>query len=205
MEVFLFPLVNVTLFPGTTKPLNIFEARYLKMVEDSLKTQTPIALGFVDDPLKIRGLKVGEPVDYVQSVCGYGHPQVIEERENGSRLVFLYGMGKLKIHSLKKDSEPYLVCEAEVIKEETVIGDFRMAQLRKLHQMLNRWIERNIIDPAQREIFTRSISQPLEIIGASASYLIRDHDIQQEVLEKNSLEEKIELIYRLASSSELAQ
>jgi ATP-dependent Lon protease len=114
-------------------------------------------------------------------------------------------MGKLKIKSLKKDSEPYLVCEAEVIKEDTNIGDFRKAQLRKLHQMLNRWIERNILDPAQSEIFARSISQPLEIIGASASYLIRDHDIQQEVLEKNSLEEKIELIYRLASSSELAQ
>lgn len=204
MEIFLFPLVNVTLFPGTTKPLNIFESRYLKMIQDSIQTQTPIALGFVDDPLKVKSLQVGESVDYVQSICGYGHPQIIEERENGSLLVFIYGMGKIRLKNLKRDSEPYLVCEAEVIKEVDTLTEFRMAQLRKLHLLLNRWIERNIVDPAQREIFARSISQPQEIIGASASYLIRDHDFQQEVLEKNTFEEKVELIYRLAGSSELS-
>ena len=33
----IFPLSNFIMFPGTTVPLNIFEPRYLQMVNDSMK------------------------------------------------------------------------------------------------------------------------------------------------------------------------
>ncbi|HRO67146.1 MAG TPA: LON peptidase substrate-binding domain-containing protein, partial [Pseudobdellovibrionaceae bacterium] len=57
MDVYLFPLVNVTLFPRTTKPLNIFEPKYLDMVRDAISTKTPIALGFIEDPAAITEVK----------------------------------------------------------------------------------------------------------------------------------------------------
>lgn len=48
LKLFLFPLGETVLHPGTSKPLNIFEPRYLKMIEDAVSSKTPIALGFVD-------------------------------------------------------------------------------------------------------------------------------------------------------------
>jgi len=33
-----FPLSNFIIFPHTTVPLNIFEPRYIEMINDSMKT-----------------------------------------------------------------------------------------------------------------------------------------------------------------------
>ena len=39
-----FPLSNFIIFPQTTVPLNIFEPRYVKMIQDSIKTNKMIGL-----------------------------------------------------------------------------------------------------------------------------------------------------------------
>ena len=40
----IFPLSNFILFPKATVPLNIFEPRYLTMIDDSMKTNKMIGL-----------------------------------------------------------------------------------------------------------------------------------------------------------------
>ena len=40
----IFPLSNFIMFPGTTVPLNIFEPRYIDMVNDSMKTDRYIGI-----------------------------------------------------------------------------------------------------------------------------------------------------------------
>ena len=40
----IFPLSNFIMFPGTTVPLNIFEPRYLQMVNDSMKKHRIIGM-----------------------------------------------------------------------------------------------------------------------------------------------------------------
>ena len=40
----LFPLENFIIFPNTTVPLNIFEPRYIKMVNDSIKSDKFIGI-----------------------------------------------------------------------------------------------------------------------------------------------------------------
>ena len=39
-----FPLSNFILFPKTSVPLNVFEPRYMTMIDDSLKTNKMIGL-----------------------------------------------------------------------------------------------------------------------------------------------------------------
>ncbi len=39
-----FPLSNFIIFPNTTVPLNIFEARYIDMVNDSMKNNKFIGM-----------------------------------------------------------------------------------------------------------------------------------------------------------------
>uniref|UniRef100_UPI00404B022A LON peptidase substrate-binding domain-containing protein n=1 Tax=Candidatus Pelagibacter sp. TaxID=2024849 RepID=UPI00404B022A len=39
-----FPLGNFIIFPNTTVPLNIFEPRYIEMINDSMKTNKLIGL-----------------------------------------------------------------------------------------------------------------------------------------------------------------
>ena len=40
----IFPLSNFIIFPNTTVPLNIFEPRYVEMINDSMKTNKMIGL-----------------------------------------------------------------------------------------------------------------------------------------------------------------
>ena len=40
----IFPLSNFIIFPDTTVPLNIFEPRYVEMINDSMKTNKLLGL-----------------------------------------------------------------------------------------------------------------------------------------------------------------
>ena len=39
-----FPLSNFIIFPNTTVPLNIFEPRYIQMIDDSMKSHRLIGM-----------------------------------------------------------------------------------------------------------------------------------------------------------------
>jgi len=203
MEVFLFPLVNVTLFPATTKPLHIFEPRYLEMVRTSIDQGKMIAIGYIEDPAKTNSVRVGQPVDFVREIAGFGSAQVIEERINGSLLIFLRGLGKVRLGAVKSTHTPYIVCEAEEIYEQNLVSSLSSSKLGHLHKILIRWIDRHIPDSSQRDIFIKSLSGPSEIIGAFSAYMIRDYDLQQMVLEFDDINDKIEYLYRLFQSGEL--
>ena len=40
----IFPLSNFIIFPNTTVPLNIFEPRYIQMIDDSMKSDRMIGM-----------------------------------------------------------------------------------------------------------------------------------------------------------------
>lgn len=203
MEVFLFPLVNVTLFPRTTKPLNVFEPRYLAMIKEAVATQTPVAIGFIEDPSKVASVNSGDSVPFVREIAGYGYVQIVEERLNGTLLVFIQGQGKVRLGKVVERGTPYMVCEAQILPEMNVVEPSAQLELGSLFKILTRWIHTHIPDPSQREIFMRNLVQPEEIVGSFASYLVRDYDLQQMVLEYDNINEKIRFLYRLTESNEL--
>ena len=193
VKSFLFPLAQSNLFPLTTKPLNIFESRYLEMIDDAIQTRTPIVIGYTP-----------ENGDTYRSVAGYGHPQIIDRRTNGTLLVFVTGEGKVTIENEQTESnKPYLIVDATPIKENLEISDFLKPKYMTLSQVLAKWVQKNIPEQKQREIFIQSLKSPQEVIGAFAAYLIRDYDLQYEMMEIHSSDEQIEYLHRLFESNEL--
>lgn len=195
MKCFIFPLTHTNLFPLTTKPLNIFEPRYLQMVEDSLETKTPIALAYVP-----------ENGDTYRSISGYGFPQVIDERPNDTLLIFLPGQGKIRILSEDKDEtskKPYIVATCEVVTEDLVCDEALKPKYMTLSKLLVQWVEKHIPDAQQRDLFIRSLKGPQEIVSAFAAYLIRDYDLQYEMMEIFNINDQIRYLYRLYESNEL--
>ena len=43
-KISVFPLSNFIIFPNTSVPLNIFEPRYIEMIDDSMKTNRIIGM-----------------------------------------------------------------------------------------------------------------------------------------------------------------
>lgn len=203
MEVFLFPLINATLFPRTTKPLNVFESRYLSMIREAIQSRTPIAIGFIEDASKVAPVSPGEKVPFVREIAGYGYAQIVEERPNGSLLIFLQGQGKLRLGKVLNRQTPYIICEGQIITENTLVDSDSKVKVDSLYKVLSRWINTHIQDPVQRDLFVKNLVHPEEIIGSFASYLVRDYDLQQMVLECNDINEKVRFLHRLIESNEL--
>jgi Lon protease-like protein len=194
MKCLVFPLTHANLFPLTTKPLNIFEPRYLQMVEDSLNTNTPIALAYVP-----------ENGDTYRSISGFGLPQVIDQRPNDNLLVFLPGQGKVRILSEDKSdpTKPYIVAICEVVIEDNTLDESLNEKFKTLTNLLIQWVQKHIPDQEQRDIFIRSLKGPQETVSAFAAYLIRDYDLQYEMMEIFNINDQIRYLHRLYESNEL--
>ncbi len=199
--MFVFPLVNVNLFPRTTKPLNIFEPRYLQMVKDAVAKDIPIAIGFIEDPNKISPINPGEKISFVNEIVGYGKVQVIEERNNGFLLVFVHGMGKARLGKVQNSDTPYFVCEATPIFENLIPNPELHEKIHLINRILAKWITDYFSNSMQSEMFLKQLDGPEAIISAFSAYLVKDFDLQQIVLEMDDINDKIEFLYRLVLSN----
>lgn len=203
MQIFVFPLGQTVFFPGTSKPLNIFEPRYLQMVEDALKTDALIGLGFVDDSVQSFDVSPGERPVFVRPVMGVGKPMIVEKREDGSLLVFVKSFGKVELGSLVATNTPYLVCEAEFIKEDESVSAEQIMSFATLNKLLGSWVSKNIPEPNARDQFLDHIKTPQEVLGCFSAFLLLDPDLQQAVLEENTFDGKIKLISGLIAGGEV--
>ena len=100
-----FPLSNFIIFPNTTVPLNIFEPRYVEMIQDSIKTNKIIGLiqPKNNDASSIPNLhKIG---------C-LGKITNFKDTSDGRYLIDLNGITRFKITKEIKDTKPYRTCEA---------------------------------------------------------------------------------------------
>lgn len=202
MDFYLLPLVNVTLFPLTYKPLNLSEKKYVQMVQDSVQSKIPIAIGFLEDASLVSPVKVGGTIPYVSPIAGFGHPQVVDHRANNSLLIFLQGAGKVKVGKVKS-MDPYITFEGQLISEDYALDEKWIPYLAKLKKILVGWIQKHIPDPLQKEVFLKGITKPEEIVSHFSAYLIRDYDIQQQLFEIFNLNDQIEYLQKIVESSEI--
>ena len=92
----IFPLRGVIFFPETNFPLNIFESRYLKMVNDILKNNK--FLGMIQSK-NING--------EVYNVGCLGKIDEHNRTEDGRILINLKGISRFQIDKEIKNNEPY--------------------------------------------------------------------------------------------------
>jgi Lon protease-like protein len=192
-DFFLFPLVNVNLFPTTTKPLQIIEDRYVKMVHDSIAQTVPIALCFVPDGST-----------EIRPIAGYGHPHIIETRGDGTLIIFIMCIGKVELELAQlKSFDPYMIASGQIIEQDLNVKEENRPSYLKLSHVLARWIKDNITDAKQMEIFLQNLTGPTEVVSAFSAYLVLDFDLQYEIMQLTSINEQIKLLYRLLESGEL--
>ena len=86
-----FPLSNFIMFPKTTVPLNIFEPRYIDMINDSMKSNKLI--GMIQPK---NSIGKGTPPELYNIGC-LGKITSFKETEDGRYLIELKGVIRFKI------------------------------------------------------------------------------------------------------------
>ena len=98
-----FPLSNFIIFPNTTVPLNIFEPRYIEMVDNCMKDNRIIGL---IQPKKNGDLK--KP-DLYKIGCA-GKIISFNETDDGRYLIVVNGICRFKIINEEKNNKIYREC-----------------------------------------------------------------------------------------------
>ena len=95
-----FPLSNFIIFPYTTVPLNIFEPRYLTMINDCLKTNKFIGL------IQPRKKNNKEMLDLHNVGC-LGKITNFTDTSDGTYLIDVNGVSRFNIIKETKSDKPY--------------------------------------------------------------------------------------------------
>ena len=89
-KIAVFPLSNFIFFPKTTVPLNIFEPRYVQMIDDSMKSNRLIGM--------VQPKKTGElRKPNLYEVGCVGKITSFNETDDGRYLIVLNGISRYKI------------------------------------------------------------------------------------------------------------
>lgn len=200
LQVSVFPLAKVTLFPSTTKPLNIFEPRYVAMIEDALKNDGLVALAY-HDPSTAKAQDLGI-MGHVRMVAGVGRVQLVERRPDGTMLILLHAIGKVQLETAIKTDLPYIRAEARWLEEEKTLSDKYLFVLSRLMRDLGRWLTTHIPSAEDRDKFLEHLETPEDKINAICSLMVLDAEMQQALLETDSLDERCsQLVLAIESES----
>ena len=104
-KISIFPLKGVIMLPDTTLPLNIFEPRYLSMIENALKTSHRM-IGIIQPKKKANKNDLSV---YLTGCLG----KIIkfEETSDGRYLISLRGISRINIVNETLSDEGYLVAK----------------------------------------------------------------------------------------------
>jgi Lon protease-like protein len=108
----MFPLRDVIMLPRSSLPLNVFEPRYLTLVNDILAGERLI--GFSQPVTHEDGPESPEGNDApLRAVGGAGRLTAFQETDDGCYLITLTGIARFTITGEEQTDQPYRTCEVD--------------------------------------------------------------------------------------------
>jgi uncharacterized protein len=117
-----FPLCRAILLPRATLPLNVFEPRYLQMVDDVMSTSR--VLGMVQPASSGEEEEQESPASRtapLRRVGCAGRITSYQELDDGRLLISLSGIARFEVVDEVELAKPYRVC---TVSYERFVGDF---------------------------------------------------------------------------------
>ena len=192
-----FPLSNFIVFPETTVPLNIFEPRYLQMIDDSMSTNRLIGM---IQPKKTGELKKPDLFD-VGCVCRIVS---FNETDDGRYIIIIKGLNRFKkINEIKNDKNyRELNVNYEMYKNDENSNNekFEFIKIKKILEELKILFEKRGYKINWKDLEGQNVYQTLSALSMASPFSILEKQI---LLETKNLEErkfKFEQILKTYSS-----
>ena len=187
----IFPLSNFIMFPGTTVPLNIFEPRYLQMVNDSMKKHRIIGM--------IQPKKTGklEKPDLYNIGC-IGKITSFNETEDGRILIILNGICRFKIESEIQTDKLYRECDVQYNNfsddVSNSIGNLNFSDLNKIMENMQKFFKKQGYIVNLKELNKKDLTQTLNDLSMASPFSLEEKQILLESKDINIRKEKMEQI-----------
>ena len=169
-----FPLSNFIMFPGTTVPLNIFEPRYLQMVNDSMKKHRMIGM---IQPKKTGMIKKPDLYD----IGCIGKITSFNETEDGRILIILNGICRFKIDKELVTDKLYRECDVgynnftnDITKTSNEVN---FSDLSLIMQNLKKFFKKQGYIVNLKDLEKKDLSQTLNDLSMASPFSLEEKQI----------------------------
>jgi len=185
-----FPLSNFIFFPKTTVPLNIFEKRYLEMIDDAMKGDRIIGM------IQPKESNQNSPLLY--NIGCAGKITSFNETDDRRYLIVITGISRFKISQEIKTENLYRKCKVDYsnfksdlddTKEEIKFSDLELI-FKKSKSLFNK--QGYIINWKDLEL--QSLNQTINTISMASPFSLEEKQVLLEALNINDRKKKLEEI-----------
>ena len=192
-KIAVFPLSNFIFFPKTTVPLNIFEPRYVQMIDDSMKSNRLIGM--------VQPKKTGElRKPNLYEVGCVGKITSFNETDDGRYLIVLNGISRYKITKEVENQKLYRECEVsyenfskDLSKEK---DELKFADLKLILNDLKNLFKRQGYVINWKDIEKQSLSQTINTLSMASPFTLEEKQILLETEDLNIRKTKLEEILK---------
>jgi len=189
-----FPLSNFIIFPQTTVPLNIFEPRYIEMVDDAMKGNRIIGM---IQPKKTGDLK--KPNLY--NVGCAGKITSFNETEDGRYLIILNGICRFRIISEENSKNTYRVCKIDFDEFKEDLNkrkeDIKYTDLKYIFDELKSFFKKQGYVINLEEIKKNNLIQTINTLSMASPFSLEEKQILLETKNIKIRKEKLEEILKI--------
>ena len=174
MEFPVFPLNGAILFPSTNLPLNIFEARYIEMIDYALSRGRLVGM-----------IQTKKNKDFFKVGC-LGKITNFTETADGRYQINLEGINRYKINKIIKNKYNFITVNAETINYNSSIIKDNESLNKKLLKSFNNFIDIKKINFDTSELSNLDTMSLVKIICVISPL---DYLIKQMMLEFSNVNE----------------
>ena len=184
-----FPLSNFIIFPKTTVPLNIFEPRYIDMVNDSMKTNKMI--GMIQP--KSNNDQKNKP-DLHEVGC-LGKITSFTETSDGRFLIEVKGLNRF--HSIKEveTEKKYRILEVDFTKFPNDLSDenedLKFSDLELIFKDLKSLFEKKGFIVNWKALEKQSLNETINALAMASPFSLEEKQILLETVSLDSRKKKI--------------
>ena len=185
-----FPLSNFVIFPNTSVPLNIFEPRYIEMIDNSMKTDRIIGM--------IQPKKQKDGIPQLYNVGCAGKITNFNETEDGRYLIVINGISRFKILKEINNNKPYRECEIsfdEYIEDtKENYNEIKFTDLELIFKNLKTLFKKKGYSINWKELEKQSLDQTLNALVMASPFSLEEKQALLETISINKRKKELEKI-----------
>ena len=188
----IFPLSNFIFFPQTTVPLNIFEPRYIQMVDDAMKTDRIIGM--------VQPKKTNQTIPILYNVGCAGKITSFNETEDGRYLIVLDGISRFKILEELNNDKLYRECKVNFDNFSNDINnqkeEIKFSDLELIFKNLKSLFNKQGYTINWKELEKRSLDQTINTLSMASPFSLEEKQVLLETINLNERKQKLEEILK---------
>ncbi len=188
-KISIFPLSNFIIFPKTTVPLNIFEPRYIDMINNSMKTNKLVGM------IQPKNSNYNEKLPILHDIGCLGKITSFKETDDGRYIIEIKGLIRFQILKELNSSNKYREFEVNYenfyhdLKNEK--EELKFSDLELIFKNFKSLFEKRGFIINWKELEKQSLDETINALAMASPFSLEEKQVLLEAKNLNTRKNKI--------------